>query len=115
MNTNKIKATSGPWSVWPHTEYGLVTDDALGRHIATISGGTHEYRANAVLIAAAGTSATQCESLGYDGVKCVEGVGELLKVLKDLLKLDELDFGDESLLDATHPKGAANELLAKLK
>ena len=56
---NKTKHTPGPWGVWSIGGHQVVTDNALGRHLArighlaTIVNGEPEHEASARLIAAA--------------------------------------------------------------
>jgi len=53
METNETKHTPGPWGVWSIGGSQVITDNAMGRHLAKIINGAPEHEANARLIAAA--------------------------------------------------------------
>ncbi len=90
QENSKCRPTSGPVVV---KKIGPIrrsmAESATGERLAVSFGDFDESveEANIKLFASALNSATTCYSLGYDGVKCVEGVREMVKALEAQLTI----------------------------
>lgn len=128
MKTNK--PTSGPWKLLKGGDVGQAEFGAshTGDYVAVFgandepicSSGDKCYEphpvseANAHLIASAGTSASQCEAMGYDGIKCVEKVGEMVKAIEMAQRKFRAIHG-QNVSDLTEMETPYCALLASLK
>lgn len=85
--------TKGPWHVedGPDGSY-VISDDGNGFSIclrAPWANRVAQSKANAALIAAAGTAATALEEAGYDAMACLERLPEIVGALKRIERSGE--------------------------
>ena len=79
--------TIGPWSVVRKRGRTRVLS-AHGFTIATVHALLHQ-KPNALLIAAAGTAAHEVARMGYDPIKAVEALPEIIAWINRVLPLDD--------------------------
>ena len=79
---SSAKHTKEPWETYRTTDgIQIITKDRM-RRVALTRGLEAEDEANARLIAAAGTAASEAQALGFDGQAAIESLPDLLAALK---------------------------------
>ena len=124
--TTKAKFTRGPWIFgekigkrprWEHIESGethvtCITQNRRGDPSTPKS--QAEAEANASLIAAAGTSATQLEDAGYDGLESIRMLSEIVETLEAMLSATEYPEGVYPQADwVDHTRGVLTKIKRK--
>ncbi len=108
QSQNKTRPTSGPWVIKKiptdlNKGYGYGVGPKFAWWVAATCNTVDDAQeANARLIAAAGTSATACYALGYDGTKCVENVADIVRLLEDALLTLQCDADGCKMLPTIH-------------
>jgi hypothetical protein len=90
--------TPGPWKALLYDESVYVT--ASDCHIYSIDGKGKGYHPETI-------------KMWHDNARLIAAAPDLLHALNELMNLEELDMGDDSLLPEDHPKTLAYNAIAK--
>jgi hypothetical protein len=111
---DKTMLSPGPWHVnkpkgRPHRDVLTQTQQCVARVKPARADGKHHAKANAALIAAAGTAAHECAQMGYDPIACMKRHAQLLRLMNGYvygaLLLSDLTEGLEQIHEEINAAG----------
>ena len=114
--STETKPTPGPWTAYEWGDEWTVHNpdapDEYGsedQNVCRCDG--PGAKSTAALIAAAGTAASECEALGYDGQAAIETLPKLLEALKAVAQKIDKASGSPTFTAAEHD--ALQSIIAK--